>query len=301
MLGEQAELKGKGDQALLRTVVQIPFQATAFVLLGFHHAGTRAVHFLQPRAQLGFQPAVLQRNSGCRADRLDQLGLVAQRWVVHQRGKLFPVLPDDGDAAITVGLRERRRIAVRIRPAAVLRQPVDQARAWGREAPGPGARPEVGRGIRAQSDEQLATPALARRASRRPARKAIGASPTTAKVASRMTSKPGKPKVPATSRTASMTNERRTSRSAAGRVGAAATVAAATSEPEQHNADEASALRPTSCTSWTTSARFGCRDGDQVVAAEAAELRSTTLEAQRGDIPHDHYDSLGRPASRPAG
>ena len=93
LLGEQAELKGKGYQALLRTVVEVPFQATAFVLLRFHYSGTRAVQFLQPRPEFGFQPAVLQRDSGRRADRLHQLRLLAQRCVVHQCGYRLPVLP----------------------------------------------------------------------------------------------------------------------------------------------------------------------------------------------------------------
>ena len=84
------------------------------------------MQFLQPRPELRFESAVLQGDAGGCADRLDQLGLLAQRGVVHQCGDLLAVLFNDGNPASAVRLGKRRRIAVLIGPAPVLGQPVDQ-------------------------------------------------------------------------------------------------------------------------------------------------------------------------------
>ena len=102
LLLEQAELERERDQPLLRAVVQIALQSLALLLAGLDHACARAAQLLQVRLQLGLQAAVLERDPGCRRHRAQQLRLVLERRVVHQRGHV-PAVPVD---------QRRRRRAV---------------------------------------------------------------------------------------------------------------------------------------------------------------------------------------------
>lgn len=58
LFGKQAQFKSEGNQPLLRTVVEISFQAATLVLLRLDDPTTRALKLLQPRSQLGFQAAI---------------------------------------------------------------------------------------------------------------------------------------------------------------------------------------------------------------------------------------------------
>ena len=147
------------------------------------------------------------------------------------------------------------------------------------------------------------TPALARRASRSPARKASGASPATAKVASRRISKPEAQTRRQLSRAASMTSDKlkQLIRIWAGRrrCHSGRERQRRQSSPRQP-AD--SALSTRSCRFCTASAASGrFTTAEQMVFVEAAQHQDHDLKSNAATYPTTTTTRSARPASRPVG
>ena len=87
---EPAELERERDQPLLGAVVEVALQPLPLLLSRLDHPPARAAQLLEAGLQLDVQPAVLERDGGRRADRVEQLGLVVERGVVHQRRHVLP-------------------------------------------------------------------------------------------------------------------------------------------------------------------------------------------------------------------
>ena len=98
-----------GDEALLGPVVQVALDPPALHLRGLDDPDARGAELLQPGAQLGLQALVLEREPGRGARRGDQLGVVTERRVVHERGDPAPVALDLRHRPV---LRERDRAAL---------------------------------------------------------------------------------------------------------------------------------------------------------------------------------------------
>jgi hypothetical protein len=87
--------------------VEVALDPPALRLRRLDEPRTRGLEIGQPGQQLGPQPLVLERERGGGADRVHQLGVVAQRRVVHERGdrlalaleeRRHPGLPRAGQA-----------------------------------------------------------------------------------------------------------------------------------------------------------------------------------------------------------
>ncbi len=71
---DQRQLHCEGDEALLRAVVQVAFDAAPFRVRGGDDPLARAVQLGEAGLRLGLQPAVVQSDGRGATDRLDQLG-----------------------------------------------------------------------------------------------------------------------------------------------------------------------------------------------------------------------------------
>ena len=105
-VGDDPQDDAEADEPLLRAVVEVALELAAGGVAGLDDPRAGRPQIGQPRAQVGLQALVLERDPGRRGDRADQLRLVAERRVVQQRGDLRPAALD-----------ERRRAAVDARPA----------------------------------------------------------------------------------------------------------------------------------------------------------------------------------------
>ncbi len=186
-----SQFEGERDQPLLGAVVQIAFQPLALLPAGFEHPDPRALQLLQPGAQLGPQPAVLERDAGGRRDGVEQLPLVVQR-------------PVERAAPPSARRRDRWCGPPDARRASAAPPPCPS---WSAQLPNCGSqyarRNEGSRSARASgacrsvvgsarsSTSSSATSPRASRASSRANRKAIGASPSAANVISRIVSNAG--------------------------------------------------------------------------------------------------------------
>ena len=89
-----ASSSDSGDQALLGAVVEVALEPRALALAGLDHAAARAAQLLEPGPELGVQAVVLEGDAGRRADGVEQLGLVVERRVVHERRDALAVAVD---------------------------------------------------------------------------------------------------------------------------------------------------------------------------------------------------------------
>ena len=87
---DERELQGQGDQPLLGTVVEVALDAPSLGVGGGDDPLPGRLQLGEPGLGLGLQPPVLQGDRGRPADGLDQLGVVVERPVVHQRGDRGP-------------------------------------------------------------------------------------------------------------------------------------------------------------------------------------------------------------------
>ena len=123
---EQAELERQRDEPLLGAVVQVALEPLALLLAGLDDARARAPQLLEPGAQLGLQPGVLERDPGGRAHGVEQLGLVAR---APGRGPAPRRASRRGRSASSPGpcpARAARPACRRGRPSAVVGQPVGE-------------------------------------------------------------------------------------------------------------------------------------------------------------------------------
>ena len=175
---EQPQLERERDQPLLGAVVQVALEALALAVAGLDDPGPRAAQLLQPGAQLHLQARVLERDAGGGRDAVEQLGLVEQRRVVHERGHGLAVALDHRHArrgarlraAPPRGRRGRRRSRT---PAASTPARGDGSRSARASA----SRSSTGLGSAGRSMTRSPTDARASRASSSPKPKATGARP----------------------------------------------------------------------------------------------------------------------------
>ena len=122
------------DQALLRPVVEVPFDPAPLLVPGGDDAGARLLHLRQLRAELGFEARVLEREPRGGCGGVDQARLLAQRRVVDERRERLAVVVD--------GAATRRR-ARRSRTRCRSRSVPTRGRAWSLArgcGPAPGTR-----------------------------------------------------------------------------------------------------------------------------------------------------------------
>ena len=119
---EHAQLEVQRDQALLGAVVEVALQAPPLALSGLEDARADGAQLVDAGQQLGLEPRVLDGDRGRRADGVQQLGLLAQRRVVHERGHGRAVAIDERRDAARVG-RQLHRLAVEVGVGLVLGQP----------------------------------------------------------------------------------------------------------------------------------------------------------------------------------
>ena len=122
-LARELQLDHQRHKPLLRAVVQVAPQAPSFRVARLDQPRPRRAQRLQPRAQLDFQPRVLERERGGGA-RLDhQLRCLAQHGGVQQRADAPALVVDLRQLAARAGRRQRMPLAVDV---AALGQPVGQ-------------------------------------------------------------------------------------------------------------------------------------------------------------------------------
>jgi hypothetical protein len=78
----QPQVEGKGDEALLRTVMQVPLEAPSLGDACVDEPGARVPHFVEPGAQLRKETLVLEREPSRARDGVEQRRVLAQRRVV---------------------------------------------------------------------------------------------------------------------------------------------------------------------------------------------------------------------------
>ncbi len=81
----QAHGQRERDEPLLGAVVQVALEPAALGGPGLDDPGARGAQLLDPGAQLGLQALVLDREARGGRDRADELRVVAERAVVHDR------------------------------------------------------------------------------------------------------------------------------------------------------------------------------------------------------------------------
>ena len=84
-LGEP-ERHRDGDEPLLRAVVQVALEPPPFRIGGVDHPRTRDSKLFEPRAQVGLQTFVLEREPGGGTDGVDEIGLILERRIVNEGG-----------------------------------------------------------------------------------------------------------------------------------------------------------------------------------------------------------------------
>ena len=83
---QQAQLQRDRDEALLGAVVEVALEPPPLGVAGRDDALPRGLQLDHPRAQLGLQALALERDVRCGAHHLEQIGLVGEGRVVHERG-----------------------------------------------------------------------------------------------------------------------------------------------------------------------------------------------------------------------
>src|SRR5438270_147695 len=74
------------DRPLLATVVQVALQPAPRSIAGIDDAGPRVAQLFELGPKLGLEPLVLQRQTGCAADRIEQFRSLNDRCVVYEGG-----------------------------------------------------------------------------------------------------------------------------------------------------------------------------------------------------------------------
>ena len=117
----------EGDEPLLGAVVQVALEPAALRRAGLDEPGARRPQLLDARAQLRLQALVLDREAGRGGDGAHELGVVAQRAVVHDRAheRARRARPASRRAAGSSSLGQRDRVAAGVDPALLVLEPVD--------------------------------------------------------------------------------------------------------------------------------------------------------------------------------
>ena len=108
--------------------MQVALEALALLLPFLDHPRARAANLLQARAQVDVELRVLDRDSGGGRHRGEQLRLVQQRPVVHQRSDMTALSVDQRRRLLSVAVRQADEPPVEVAVRPVLRQPVGECR-----------------------------------------------------------------------------------------------------------------------------------------------------------------------------
>ena len=106
--------------------MEVPFEALSLRLLGLDHACAGLRELVDPRAEVGLEACVLERDACGRSDRVEQLRLVSQRRVVDQSRDRCSLPFDERDRPHPVVWWERHRPAVEVGIAVEVGQPVGE-------------------------------------------------------------------------------------------------------------------------------------------------------------------------------
>ncbi len=155
VLLEHPELEGERDEPLLRAVVEVALEPFSLLLTGREDARTRAVELVEPGAELGLEPRVLERDPGRGGRRGEQLGLVVERGVVDQGRDALAVVVDQRRRA-AVRVRDLDRMSVKVGVAFEVGEPVGKGERRVAERPGQRTLECSGRRILGQLDHQVA-------------------------------------------------------------------------------------------------------------------------------------------------
>src|SRR5207244_9766744 len=89
------QMKCKCDETLTCSSMQVPFQASSLADACLDNPGARVPHLVELGAQLCKQALVFERESGCARHGVQQCRVLAQRWIVNERGDLAAVALED--------------------------------------------------------------------------------------------------------------------------------------------------------------------------------------------------------------
>src|SRR3954466_14256781 len=110
--GRQPEVECKHDEPLLRPVMQVSLESPALLVAGTQDSGPRCAQFLDPRAQLGGEALVLERERGCAPNRAHQIALLLERVIVDDNGQWFAASLDRRRDPARTGLGQLDLVAV---------------------------------------------------------------------------------------------------------------------------------------------------------------------------------------------
>ena len=133
---KQPEPQRERDEPLLGAVVEVALESPARRVAGIDDARTRGAKLLELRAQLGVEPFVLERERGGRTHRPDQLALVLERDVVHDRRHPLAARVDRRAQPSRAVPRDLHGLARGVDVQAPLRKPVGEGERRIREGVG---------------------------------------------------------------------------------------------------------------------------------------------------------------------
>ena len=121
---EHPQVQGERDELLLGAVVEVALDPPAGVVGGLDDPQPRDPQLLHPRAQLGLQALVVDRQRGGARGRGDELGRGVELGVVDDRRQAHAAAVDRGPGAAGAGVGERHRAAGVVDEDLALGQPV---------------------------------------------------------------------------------------------------------------------------------------------------------------------------------
>ena len=126
VLAREVEHDRERDEALLGAVVQVALEPPARRVTRRHEPRARRLQLVDPCAQLGGEPLVLERERRRRAGGAHQLAVVVERRIVDDRGDRLAVALDLRDRTAVAGHRQRHGVALCVDVAAGVGQPVGE-------------------------------------------------------------------------------------------------------------------------------------------------------------------------------
>lgn len=106
--------------------MEVALQPLTFILRGLDDPRARPAQLLEPGSKLNVQVCVLERHAESGGDRIEELGLLLEYRVVEKRCHASAVPFDEGQRPGLARRRQRDRLAIGIRVAPELRQPVGE-------------------------------------------------------------------------------------------------------------------------------------------------------------------------------
>ena len=118
----------EGHEPLLRTVVKIALEATAFLVAGLNDPGARLVHLHELQPHLHSEPGDLDCQARCLENAVEEIGAVEQVAPVPEQPDLLPSMLDRRQCTLPFG-RPLDDAACAVGVCVARREPKDQLRA----------------------------------------------------------------------------------------------------------------------------------------------------------------------------